>query len=84
MIELVYAVIAKFKCHDVTIFMKSGNCIKLDSVKTCSYTPDQQGINSLRLNQSTRAKNYLLVKSICLEQVEAIATSRTKLKLPWG
>jgi hypothetical protein len=84
MIALVDAVTKRFKCHDLTLYMKSGNVIRLDMIKTYGYTPSNTGVDSLRLSQCLRAKNHLSVKSICLDQVEAIVVGRNKFKFPWG
>jgi hypothetical protein len=63
------------------IYMKSGNQIKLKHVKDIKYTPAASGISSLEVIRTWYGTHLsssfnLLVRSICLEQVEAITFSK--------
>lgn len=63
----------------LTIYMKSGNVIKLDKVEDWNFKYSGDEITSLSIKQSSKfwfkPKNKLLVESINLSQIECITRS---------
>ncbi|RYE96695.1 MAG: hypothetical protein EOO77_40475 [Oxalobacteraceae bacterium] len=58
--------------YGIRIFMKSGNQIDLDRVIECTYKYTGDDITSFQVRQKPGAKSRLQVKSLNLNQIEAI------------
>lgn len=59
----------------LTLYMKSGNRIEIDRISEYEFRSEGDRIVGIRLVQSLKAKNRLLVKTIALDQIEAVTRS---------
>lgn len=66
------------KVYTANFYMKSGNVIVCDKVKSCTVTTNMSGnINGIKeFKQSSKAENALLLSSIDLNQIEAVTTGK--------
>jgi hypothetical protein len=67
------------KIYTVIFYMKSGNVIVCDKVRSGTISINSVGAVAIRdFNQSKNAENALQLASIALDQIEAITTTKTK------